>query len=274
MRVPIQGGDIAVEVQGDGPLVLLVPGMGETRRAFRHLIGPVSRAGYRVAAMDLRGHGASDTSFDSYDDDAGAQDALTVIDRLGVGPAVIIGSSMGAAIGVIAAAARPEAVAGLVLIGPFVRDHGGALVGALMRLALARPWGPAVWSGYYKKLFGEIRTQDHDAHVADTLARLRQPERWRAFQCTARTSHAPAERALDSVSAPALVVMGDRDPDFKDPGAEARWIADALSGDFAVVPGAGHYPMGEQPEFVRSLILPFLSQATQGWSQAGVRADG
>ena len=262
MRIPVEGGSIAVEVRGDGPLVLLVPGMGETRRSFRHLIDPLVDAGFRVAAMDLRGHGDSDVGFGAHDDDAGASDALAVIAALGGGPAVIMGSSMGAAIGVLAAAQRPQAVAGLVLIGPFVRDHGGASSRVLMRLALAGPWGRAVWSGYYGKLFGATRPADHDAHVRETLDRLRDPARWRAFQFTARTSHAPAERTLALVRAPVLVVMGDRDPDFSDPGAEAHWIADVVGGEVVMVPGAGHYPMGEQPEAVLAVALPFLARAT------------
>lgn len=274
IRVPVSGGSIAVEVCGEGPLVVLIPGMGETRASFRHVIDPLRAQGYRVAAMDLRGHGATDASFEAFDDAAAASDALAVIDALGGGPAVLVGNSMGAAAAVLAAADRPDSVAGLVLIGPFVRDHGGAFSRLAMRLALAGPWGRAVWSGYYRSLFGDRRPEDHDTHVMGTLARLRSGERWRAFRLTAQTSHAQAEQALAGVTQPVLIVMGSADPDFRDPAAEAGWIADAVGAEVAMVEGAGHYPMGEQPQAVLDPVLGFLGRVAASRAAVEGRENG
>ena len=264
IHVPHEGGTLAVELTGIGPLVLCVPGMGETRASFRHLAAGLTARGFRVAAMDLRGHGDSSADFVQYDDEAAARDVLAIIEHLGGGPAVVIGNSMGAAAAVIAAATRPEAVDRLVLIGPFVRQHGGpvnqALMRTMFRVLIARPWGPAAWRAYYLSLFGTERPADHDAHVAQTTASLRRPGRWRAFQATTRTSHAPAEAALPRVSAPTLVIMGDRDRDFPDPEAEARWIADAVRGEVRMIAGAGHYPMGEQPEYVLAALEHFMEE--------------
>jgi pimeloyl-ACP methyl ester carboxylesterase len=250
-------GQIAVETAGDGPLVLCVPGMGESRASFRHLVVGLIDAGHRVAVMDLRGHGDSSAEFSAYDDPALASDILAVIAALGGEPATIVGNSMGAAAAVLAAAERPEAVARLVLIGPFVRDHGSNAGRLLMRLLLVRPWGPRVWRGYYRSLFGRQEPAGHKEHVARALMLLRRPGRWRAFQETARTSHTAAEDALSKVTAPTLVVMGDRDPDFRDPEAEAAWVADALRGEYHMVAGAGHYPMAEQPKAVLDAMLAF-----------------
>jgi pimeloyl-ACP methyl ester carboxylesterase len=258
INVPREAGQIAVEADGSGPLVLCVPGMGESRAAFRHLTLGLMAAGYRVATMDLRGHGDSSAVFDAYDDPAAAGDLLAVIDAIGGGPATVVGNSMGAAAAVLAAADRPEAVDRLVLIGPFVRDHGSAFGRLIMRLLLARPWGPAVWRTYYTSLFGQPLPGDHEEQVTRALALLRRPGRWPAFQATTRTSHAPAEAALPQVTAPTLVVMGDRDRDFPDPEAEAAWVADALGGEYRMVAGAGHYPMAEQPGVVLDAMLPFL----------------
>ncbi|HMR49440.1 MAG TPA: alpha/beta hydrolase [Arachnia sp.] len=258
MRIERETGTVAVEVSGAGSLVVCVPGMGESRASFRHLTPGLVDAGYRVAVMDLRGHGDSSTGFATYDDPAVASDVLAVIDALGGTPATVIGNSMGAAAAALAAAERGEAVSGLVLIGPFLRDHGSAAGRFLMRLALARPWGPAVWRGYYGSLFGQQLPADHDEHVHVALGLLRRPGRWSAFQKTAQTSHAPAEAALPKVSAPTLIVMGEADRDFPDPEAEAAWAAEALRGEVRMIPGAGHYPMGEQPEAVLAAVLPFL----------------
>ncbi|TME14530.1 MAG: alpha/beta hydrolase, partial [Chloroflexi bacterium] len=62
------GGRIGYDVSGEGPLVILVPGMGDLRTAYRFLAPGLREAGYRVACTDLRGHGASDATFASYGD--------------------------------------------------------------------------------------------------------------------------------------------------------------------------------------------------------------
>lgn len=259
LEVERPGGTIAVETVGAGPLVVCVPGMGESRASFRHLAPGLVAAGFRVAMMDLRGHGDSSVGFNTYDDPAVAGDVLAVIDELGGAPAAVVGNSMGAAAAVLVAADHPEAARRLVLIGPFVRDHGSAPAARLfMRLALARPWGPMVWRGYYRSLFGQQTQPDHQEYVDRAIALLRRPGRWAAFQATTRTSHAPAEAALPKVTAATLVVMGARDRDFPDPEAEAAWVAGALRGEYRMIPGAGHYPMAEQPAVTLAAILPFL----------------
>ena len=71
-------------------------------------------------------------------------------------------------------------------------------------------------------------------------------------------SKAAAAERLPRVAAPALVIMGTKDPDFKEPAAEANWVAQALHGRCELVQGAGHYPHAEMPETVGPLVLSFL----------------
>jgi pimeloyl-ACP methyl ester carboxylesterase len=61
-------GRVGYEIGGDGPLVVLVPGMGDLRSAYRFMAPALRDGGYRVACTDLRGHGTSDTTFASYGD--------------------------------------------------------------------------------------------------------------------------------------------------------------------------------------------------------------
>jgi len=114
-------GRIGYDVAGSGPLVVLVPGMGDLRAAYRFLAPALREAGYRVACTDLRGHGDSDNTFTAYGDLETAGDILALIEELG-GPAVLAGNSMGAGAAALAAALAPELVTGLVLIGPFARN--------------------------------------------------------------------------------------------------------------------------------------------------------
>lgn len=254
-------GRIAYDVRGEGPLVVCAPGMGDLRSVYRFLAPELAAAGFAVATMDLRGHGDSDATFSRYDDVAAGTDLLALVGELG-GPAVLVGNSMSAGAAVWAAAEAPEAVAGLVLIGPFVRNAPvGRAAAAAFRLALLRPWGRAAWTAWYAKLYPARPPADLAAHRARIRESLRRPGRWRAFAATSRTSHAPAEARLGEVRTPALVVMGERDPDFPDPAAEAAWVAERLNAQVLMVPGAGHYPQAELPEITGPAIAAFAARA-------------
>ncbi len=254
-------GRLAYDVQGrdDANLIVCLPGMGDLRQVYRFAVSALVAAGYRVATLDLRGHGESDATFDRYDDPAAAQDALALIEELGGGPALLFGNSMGAAASVIAAAERPDLVAGLVLAGPFVRDPQiNPVVGLVMRLALKRPWGLAGWLSYHASLYPGRRPADFDEYRAKLRRALRRPAHWKAFVATTRqTTHAPAQACLPAVKAPTFVVMGGRDRDFKNPQAEATFVADALHGESLMVDGAGHYPMAQYPEVTNPRVVDF-----------------
>jgi pimeloyl-ACP methyl ester carboxylesterase len=258
------GGRIAYDVTGSGPLVVAVPGMGDLRTNYRFLVPALVAAGYRVATMDLRGHGDSDASFRDYDDAAAGSDLLALIAHLGP-PAVAIGNSMGAGAAAWAAAENPQAVVGLVLLGPFVRDPPGGLAKQLLfRLAMLRPWGAAVWNAYLPKLYPGHRPPDFEEHRSRIRESLRQPGHASAFAATTHSSHAPAEKRLDRIRAPTLVVMGERDPDFDDPRAEASYVAGRLHGEMLMVPRAGHYPHAEYPELVNPAITAFIQKTAPG----------
>jgi pimeloyl-ACP methyl ester carboxylesterase len=252
-------GRIAYDSTGEGPLIVCIPGMGDLRSSYRYLIAALAAAGYRVVTTDLRGHGESDAGFSDYGDEATASDVSALIDELGA-PAIVIGNSMGAGSAVLAAAADPSAIGGLVLIGPFVRDPATSWIMRLtMRAAMAAPWAAAVWSSYLPKLYAGTTPPDFDEYRASVVAAIRRPGYARAFSQTTRTSHIAAEQALSSVSAPTLVIMGAVDPDFPDPSAEASWIAARLDAEVELVPEAGHYPHSQRPDVVVPAVMRFVA---------------
>jgi pimeloyl-ACP methyl ester carboxylesterase len=255
-------GRIAYDVAGAGPLVLLVPGMGDLRGTYRFLAPALEQAGYRVACVDLRGHGDSDVSFSSYGDKGTAGDIVALIEELG-GPAVVVGNSMGAAAAALVAADRPELVLGLVLVGPFLRDpKSSAAQRLLIRAAMARPFAALTWKAYLPRLYAGRRPADFDQYKDSVIESIRKPGYATAFSLTTRTSHAAVEARLAEVEAPALVVMGEKDPDFADPSAEARWIAERLGADVVMVPEAGHYPQSQRPDVAAEAVLGFLKTVT------------
>ncbi len=264
----VPGGHLAYEVHepsaggASGLTVLAVPGMGDLRGSYRHLVPALVGAGHRVVVTDLRGHGDSATTFDGYGTPQTAADVTALLEHLG--PAVVLGSSMGAAAGVVAAAGRPDLVRGLVLLGPFVRNPpAGAALRLAMRVAMTPPWGRLVWKAYLPTLFAGRTPDDHAAYLAEVVGALRDRGRARAFSLTTRTSHERAEASLDAVRAagvPVLVVMGERDPDFDSPADEAAWIADRLAARTLMVPEAGHYPHSQRADLVAPAVLAELAR--------------
>ena len=258
-QVSSGGGRLAVEVEGDGPLVVCSPGLGDTRDAYGPLSAHLAAAGFRVASVDLRGHGDSAAEFDAYGDEATADDYLAVIDTLGGGPAVLVGASMSAAAATIAAGRRPDKIAGLVLMGPFLRNGLSGTMRSVLHFALARPWGPAIWRPQAAKLWPGLGVSAK-SRAAETTEKLTRPGRWPAFRATATTDHSVVAPWIDKVQAPVMVVIGDSDPDWKDPVAEAKWVASNFSGaELLVVPGVGHAPMLEAPNVVSPAVVGFLS---------------
>jgi pimeloyl-ACP methyl ester carboxylesterase len=268
-------GRIAYDDRGSGPLVVMVPSLGDVRQEYRLLAPIIVSSGFRVVSMDLRGHGESSVGWSEYTNAAIGRDILELVRSLDAGPAILVGTSMGAGAAAWAAAEDPAAVAGLVLISPFVRQipmpwWKKALMQAVIRTAFVGPWGAKAWAVYYATLYKRSKPADFAAYQAALVANLKEPGRLAALQGTLRATKADVEMRLDKVRAPTLVVMGSKDPDFADPEIEALAIARILRGRTAMVENAGHYPHVEVPLATASMMGPFLA----GLAPKPPRADG
>lgn len=113
-QLTINGNTLAYEVAGDGPLVVLAHGLGDSRHSCRFIAPALAAAGYRVANVDLRGCGDYSLGWDGYTRTDIAEDLLTVVRHLG-GPAVIIGHSISGGAATVAAATAPELIRGATM---------------------------------------------------------------------------------------------------------------------------------------------------------------
>jgi pimeloyl-ACP methyl ester carboxylesterase len=140
----------------------------------------------------------------------------------------------------------------------------------LLRAAMAPRWAPLTWKSYLPKLYAGQRPADFAEYRDAIVASLGRPGYAQAFSLTTRTSHAAAAAALAGVTAPALVVMGERDPDFPDPRPEADWIARALAAERIMVPEAGHYPQSQQPGITADAVVRFVGSLPGRAARAGI----
>ncbi|MEJ0015635.1 MAG: alpha/beta hydrolase [Acetobacteraceae bacterium] len=118
---------------GRGPTVVFLPGFRSdmTGDKATSLAAFCAARGQAMLRFDYSGHGASGGRFEDGTIGRWADDALTVIDRLSEGKLVLVGSSMGGWIALLAARARPERVAALIGIAA-APDFTEALMWAAM----------------------------------------------------------------------------------------------------------------------------------------------
>jgi pimeloyl-ACP methyl ester carboxylesterase len=262
---------IAYDVSGEGPLVVLAHGMGDSRHSYRFVAPALVAAGYRVANVDIRGCGDSDLGWDGYSRTDIGGDLVALVRHLG-GPAVIIGQSISGGAATIAAATAPELITGLIELAPFTRAQSFP-IGGLMRvkryrtgtLRLTRTILTGSLSSWkkYLDLAYPSKPADWDAELGRIDAKLTEPGRMKALQAMTKTKPTDAGAQLANVRCPVLIVEGSADPDWADPRAEGeRIVADLPQGlgELVVLDGVGHYAHAQAPDQVMALALPFLAR--------------
>ncbi|MHA6758037.1 alpha/beta fold hydrolase [Streptacidiphilus sp. PAMC 29251] len=266
---------IAYDVTGEGPLVVLAHGIGDSRHSYRFLVPGLAAAGYRVANVDIRGCGDSSLGWEGYSRTDIAGDLVAVVRHLG-GPAVIIGQSISGGAATIAAATAPDVITGVIELAPFTRAQSVDL-GGLVRVKRFRAGYTqmamvivrgrlANWLKYLDVAY-PVKPADWNGELARIKAKLGEPGRMAALQAMCKADPGDAGAQLANVTCPVLIVEGSLDPDWADPRAEGQKIIDDLPaglGELVVIDGAGHYPHAQTPDQILALALPFLAKTAVG----------
>ncbi len=266
---------IAFQVFGDGPrAVLLLPTWSIVHSDFWRLqVPPLSRR-YTVIAFDGRGNGASDRPIDPalYAEAAFADDAVAVLDAVGVDRAAIVSVSQGSAWGAILAATQPARVAAAIFIGPSLplvpnspeRIAAAATFdepqdqyegwGKWNRHSWAQDW-PGFVEFFMAKCFSEPDSESYIRHFV-RMGLETTPEVVTATIDAPGLDAVAARQAVAAISCPVLVIHGDADEIAPlDKGAELARLA---HGDLRVVAGAGHEPELREAAQTNRLIDDFL----------------
>lgn len=256
-------GRVAYDELGHGPLIVATPAMLDLRSELRFLAPLLVQAGFRVVTVDQRGLGETSGEWPAYGSIPLAHDLIALIRHLDAGPAIIYGTSNGAAAGVYVAAEAPELVRGLVLAGPFVRDGKLSWVQRRLTSVMKIPFLTLpIYMSYFPRWEPRRpRAADFGEQVAKLRANLSEPTRRHVIDAYLfRQSHREAEARLGKVHVPSLVIMGTADIDWPDPVAEARWIVSRLGSELLILEGAGHHPHVEYPLEVANAVVDFAKR--------------
>jgi 3-oxoadipate enol-lactonase len=240
-----------------GPLVVLLHGLGSSCADWPEQHA-VLQARYRIAAVDLPGHGRSPLPVGKLTVEHMAHGVATLLARLDEPPAHVLGLSLGACVALRLALAAPERVRSLTLVNPFARVQPagpGDLARLALRMALlATAPMSAVAAHVARRLFPWPEQRSlYDAAVASLAA-------------TPRGAYVAAVRALAGFDArgqvaairqPTLIVAGDRDTSV--PLSAKLALARAIPrARVLVVPASGHATPHDQPAAFNRALIEFL----------------
>lgn len=281
-RIAANSAQFHVAELGTGPLVLLLHGFPEFWWAWRHQMPALAAAGWRVAAMDLRGYGGSDKTPRGYDPFTFAADITGVIRSLGERQAVLVGQGWGGYGAWTAAALRPAhvraiAVASMphplalrraLLRGRF--RHSGSLLGVQLPIAPERrliaddaahvEFLLREWSGPRSAFPDEEATRRYRAAMRLWPAPhcALEYQRW-VFRSLFRVDGRRFSlRLRDPIDQPTLLLHGTADRTMSPALAIASH--EFVNGPLQSVElsGIGHFPHEEAPEQVNDSLLSWL----------------
>ncbi len=264
----VRAGGITMHAQMEGPpgapVLVLLHSLGTSLHVWDDQAAALAGA-FRVARPDLRGHGLSEVTPGPYTMEQLAEDALALLDALGVGQAHVAGLSIGGMVAQAVAHRAPERVASLILcdtalvIPPAQLWHDRA---ALVRAEGMSAVADAVMARWVTPGF---MTSPGAAGLRAMLLRTAPEGYAGAAEAIAAADLTEQTRAL---RVPALVLVGDRDE--ATPLASAEALCSALGGSLVVLPGAAHIPTVEAPEAVTDAIRQFLQPASGDLLEAGM----
>jgi pimeloyl-ACP methyl ester carboxylesterase len=260
----------------DGPLLILLHGFPELWYSWRHQIGPLAAAGYRVLVPDQRGYNLSGKPrrVSSYNLDRLARDVVALIDRAGVERARVVGHDWGGAVAWwlgIKHSHRLERLALLNIPHPLVMEH------TLWRSSVQRkkshyifffqlPWLPERIFSRHAFAYPEkaLRSSSRPGTFSDEdVARYKeawsQPGAVRSMIHWYRAALRAQPRRPESprVRVPTLMIWGTQDRFLGQEMAQPSLdLCD--HGRLELIPAATHWVQHEEPERVNRLLVDFL----------------
>lgn len=240
-----------VEGPQDAPAVLLLHSIGTTQHVWDPQAPALARS-FRVIRPDLRGHGLSAVAAGEYSMRGLAQDALDLLDALGVERAHVAGLSIGGRIAQQVAADAPERVASLLLVDTALEFPGPDLWQQRIDTVLSQGMAALVDAVMPRWVM------DAGTPSAQGLRRMlltTDPTGYAGAAAALRDARAEDVRGL--ISGPCTVIVGEHDA--ASPVAAAEALRDSIPGaGLVILPGANHIPNFEAAEALTAAMLAHL----------------
>src|SRR5580692_8793117 len=270
-QVSIHGHQMAYQMEGAGPTLLLLHGIAGSSQTWRDVI-PLLTDRFTVIAPDLMGHGLSDKPVGDYSLGAFASGIRDLLEVLGIDRASVVGQSFGGGVAMQLAYQHPERCERLVLVdsGGLGREVNWML--RFMTLPGSEYVMPVIFPGFVRdwgdSLFRTINDRGirlgRIAEMWSAYASLAEAENRQAFVRTIKSVIDPSGQtvsALDRLylasSMPTLIMWGDRDDII--PVSHAHAACDAIPGcQLVIIEGVGHFPQVEAPEKFVAAFLDFV----------------
>jgi len=248
--IEVNGARLWYEITGEGEPVIQIHGAG-----FGHFnFGPVTpllSGEFRCIDYDMRGYGQSDKPEQHYDLVVWADDAVGLLDALGIGKAHVHGTSMGGMVATVMAGKYPDRIQSVVI------NCAAAKLGFSGRLVFKNWIDLIKLEGVGSRVLAELiswqclskaymETPEGQAGVDVIQQILRDANEPHVMIAACEAMNAMDNREwVKKITAPAMVVGGDEDlmtPWDQGPnGAGQQWIADNLpNGETCVIKGSNH----------------------------------
>jgi pimeloyl-ACP methyl ester carboxylesterase len=255
---------IAYDIEGSGPLVVFLHGIGGNRTNWE---GQLERFGDRFCAVswDGRGYGASDDPPQTLKFTDFADDLLRLLDHLKAERAHLVGLSMGGMIIQDFYGRYPERVATLALVD--TSSGFGGVPEEVRRDFLARRLDPLekglkpadIAASVVEVLVGKNASAAVRERLRASLAALRVEPYKQALHAIITTDFRPV---LPRITVPTLVIVGEED--IVTPPSASEFLVQHIAGAALVrIPGAGHLTNLEKPEAFDAALAAFLDRHAQ-----------
>ena len=267
------GARIHYQVTGrpSGPPILFIQGLGADKNGW-NLQRLATAPWYRGIALDNRGAGRSDKPHGAYSLEQMADDAIAVLDDVGVETAHVVGASMGGAITQILAVKYPERTRSITLACTAGRNH---------------PWREELLSSWRDTALDRgIGAMGHEAarwvigprsfrRILPAIGWLgplapARPAHAFAAQCdailAAGDSHQELIQLLPTISVPTMVLVGNQD--ILTPRGDSEDLAATIpTAELVVISGAAHGFMVEHATTFNRVLLDFLKRAEKSYQR-------
>lgn len=264
--------EIHYEVKGDGPPLLLLPGLGRGTSYF-DAIEPLLRKSFKTIVVDPRGIGRSSKADNALTAEVSADDFAALLEFLEIPKAHVLGSSHGGSMAMAMALRHPDKVDTLILFGAFSELNRFIQLNLNLRIRLAHKLGMgedmrdfiALWTFGHEFLDNEKADEFLAVHLK--AVKEHTPERYEILcksmlhwgrRLPGQENEPLVTSQLGQISCPTIVIGSGRD--FWIPAKFSKIIAEHIHNSIYIeMPHCGHIAVREDPAGCTKLIEEFVN---------------